>query len=101
MRKSLAKRLEAEQQRHEAVLAAMADERIADFAREWKRTRKGPIKLIFGMGTMAAEGKNGDDFGRYCGPNGWPKILEDLDRDLDDITNQYRAACPNDDLEIN
>jgi hypothetical protein len=95
MRRTLVRQLEAEMERHTAEIDRLANERVKDFVREWKRTRKGPCELIFGIGTMAAEGPPD----KYSG-SGWSKILEDLDRDLDEITNGFRAGCP-DNVKIN
>lgn len=87
--------LDFENERHEKALLEIVDSRLASFARDWKRTRTTPVKLIFGMGTMAAEGNFSD---RYYG-NRWPTILEELDMDLDEICNGYRSACP-DNFEV-
>lgn len=90
MRKSILRRHSEEMLRHENTCAALVEERIDDFSREWKRTRKTPISLIFGMGTMAADGVDSD---KYLG-GGWPKILDQLEQDLDVLTDQFRTACP-------
>ena len=95
MRSALRKRLEAEMERHEQALAEISAERVLDFGKEWRRTRRNPISLRFGMGTMSAEGvgTNSTGIDRYSGA-GWPRILEELDKDLDEITDGFRATCP-------
>lgn len=92
MRATLRKALEAEQQRHQDALEVLAEKRIDAFEQEWRRTRKTSIVLVFGMGCFDVL-KNGRSWGKFEYPH-WPKMLNDLDRDLDDITDQYRAACP-------
>lgn len=94
MTPSIKKRLDSEIARHESTLEQLAEERIDLFEKEWRRTRKSPIELIFGMGyfDVRIDGKLTDKYGNYG--NGFPKILMQLDEDLDEITNQYRSACP-------
>jgi type II secretory pathway pseudopilin PulG len=95
MKKSLQKKYEAELARHADICLALAEERIDSFATEWARTRSGDVELLFGMGTMYAKGISD----KYSG-SGWPKILQDLEDDVQDLTNNFRTTCPEDRLLV-
>ena len=82
----LQKRYDAELARHEQAITALCNERMVTFfGDEWDGT---PLKLTFGMGTCYVE-VNGeqvedDDY----------EEIEALLRDLEDLTDNYRRACP-------
>lgn len=93
MKRSLQKKHEAEMARHADACLVLAEERLDNFAAEWSRTRRGDVELLFGMGTMHAKGISD----KYSG-SGWPKILQDLEDDVQDLTDNFRTTCPEDRL---
>jgi len=91
MTDAMQKAYDAELARHEQVILALANKRLREFVRDqWDDT---PLKLKFGMGTCYVEvnGVQEDE-------SDFPEIEEAL-RDVDDLTDGYRRACPND-IEI-
>jgi len=90
MRKALQAKLEAEIERHTAVIIQLAEERTADFVKDWKRASKKPVKLLFGMGTMYSEVD-----GQQVIPEDF-SLIQKLDEDIDEITNGHRIGVPDD-----
>lgn len=88
MKADLQKAYDAELARHECVIGTLAQMRLRDFiVEEWDGT---PMKLTFGMGDCYIEVN-----GEQAMDDDYPEI-EALLRDIEDITDNYRRACPAD-----
>ena len=93
MRSDMSRRLEAEILRHAEAIDALANERVQEFARDWKRKSHKSIELLFGMGSMYAE-IEGEQWSEW--EEGYPESLRKMEADVDEITNGFRRGCPND-----
>jgi hypothetical protein len=86
----LQKQYDQELARHEQAILALANMRLHDFTKEWQQEYTLPLKLSFGMGTVYVEVD-----GQQAYEEDYPELEEAL-RDVDDITDGYRRACPAD-----
>jgi len=88
MTDAMQKAYDAELARHEKVILALANKRLDELVtNQWDDT---PLKLKFGMGSCYVEvdGVQADE-------SDYPELDEAL-QDVDDLTDGYRRACPND-----
>lgn len=95
MIKTMQRRLDREQARHQKALEDLANERVQQFVKWWKRLDGRPLKILFGMGSefVTIEEK------RINFPDEESDLIRELFNDLQDITDGYEDACP-DSIEI-
>lgn len=93
MKAEMQKRLDAECLRHADAIDALANERVQEFAKEWRRKSRKSIELLFGMGTMYVE-LEGTQISEW--QEGYPESLKRMEADVDEITDGLRRGCPND-----
>jgi len=87
MKPELTRAMELERKRHEETVAFIANECLADFVKTWQGE---PLTMTFGMGTCAVKIS-----GKHVFAEDYPEIDEVI-QDVEDITDGYRIACPND-----
>lgn len=76
-----------------STVEQIANDRVARFVRDWRRTRKARVTIQFGNGSELAmvNGKQTGQWDERC-----PQLILDCLRDVDEITRGHTLAAPDD-----